>query len=117
MILAKARAAEAGMEFCHPYDDRAIVASRATIGRELVADVADLRRVIVPLGGGGLSTGLAMAVKNYDSSIQVIGVQVHRLRPLRQPGDPHRAGADAGRRHRREAAGRDHPPAGGTLAR
>lgn len=81
VILAKARAAEAGMEFCHPYDDRAIIAGQATIGRELVADVADLRRVIVPLGGGGLSTGLAMAVKNYDSSIQVIGVQVTACAP------------------------------------
>ena len=51
---ARARAAESGMVFCHPYDDLDVVAGQATLGRELIDDVHDLRRVIVPLGGGGL---------------------------------------------------------------
>jgi threonine dehydratase len=49
---AKARAAESGMTFCHPYDDPVTVAGQATLGLELLADLPELRRVIVPLGGG-----------------------------------------------------------------
>ena len=63
------------MVFCHPYDDVAVVAGQATFGRELLEDVADLRRVVVPLGGGGLAAGTAIALKQHDPSIQVIGVQ------------------------------------------
>jgi threonine dehydratase len=78
---AKERAAAAGMEFCHPFDDLAIVAGQATLGRELLDDVPNLRRVIVPLGGGGLASGTAIAVKEKDPSIKVIGVQVEACAP------------------------------------
>ncbi len=91
VVLAKARAADAGMAFCHPYDDLAIIAGQATIGRELISDVDELRRVVVPLGGGGLATGLAMAVKQYDPTIQVVGVQVRACAPYANqpiPGGP-----------------------------
>ena len=81
VVSARARAQEANMAFCHPYDDIAVVAGQATIGRELVSDVSDLRRVIVPLGGGGLAAGLAMAVKQYDPTVQVIGVQAQACAP------------------------------------
>lgn len=81
VVAARQRAAEAGMQFCHPFDDLAIVAGQATLGDELVADIPDLRRVIVPLGGGGLSSGVAIAVKSHDPSIQVIGVQVISCAP------------------------------------
>jgi threonine dehydratase len=75
VLAARQRADEAGMEFCHPYDDLAVIAGQATIGAELLADVADLRRLIVPLGGGGLASGVAIALKSHDPSIQVVGVQ------------------------------------------
>ena len=78
---AKARAAEAGMAFIHPYDDPAIVAGQATLGLELVEDVPDLRRVIVPVGGGGLAAGVAIAVKRADPDITVVGVQVDLCAP------------------------------------
>lgn len=78
---AKARATESGMVFCHPYDDPVVVAGQATLGLELVADLPRLRRVLVPLGGGGLAGGVALAVKRHDPSIEVIGVQVEACAP------------------------------------
>ena len=78
---AQARATESGMVFCHPYDDPVVVAGQATLGLELVADLPRLRRVLVPLGGGGLAGGVALAVKRHDPSIEVIGVQVEACAP------------------------------------
>ncbi len=78
---ARQRAAIAGMVFCHPYDDVDVVAGQATLGRELIVDVPDLRRVIVPLGGGGLASGIAIAVKANDPTVEVIGVQVSACAP------------------------------------
>lgn len=81
VVAARAHAAEAGMVFCHPYDDIDVVAGQATLGRELIGDVPDLRRVIVPLGGGGLSCGIAIAVKGNDPTVEVIGVQIASCAP------------------------------------
>jgi threonine dehydratase len=78
---ARERAIEAGMVFCHPYDDVDVVAGQATLGRELIEDVAGLRRIIVPLGGGGLACGIAIAVKSADPTVEVIGVQVAACAP------------------------------------
>ena len=108
---ARLRAEEAGMEFCHPYDDLAVIAGQATLGRELLDDVPDLRRLVVPLGGGGLASGVAIALKRHDPSIQVVGVQAAACAPYANQPTSLGAGRHAGRRHRREATGRDHPPA------
>jgi threonine dehydratase len=86
---ARERATERNLAFCHPYDDLAVVAGQATLGLELLDDIAELRRVVVPLGGGGLSAGLAMALKRHDPSITVIGVQVAGCAPYaNQPPPP-----------------------------
>ena len=81
VLAARERADAAGMQFCHPYDDLAVVAGQATVGRELIADVADLRKVIVPLGGGGLASGVAIAVKQHDPQVHVVGVQAAACAP------------------------------------
>jgi len=78
---ARARAESAGMVFVHPFDDIAVIAGQSTLGRELVADVPELRRVVVPLGGGGLASGVALAVKAKDPTVKVIGVQVEACAP------------------------------------
>lgn len=85
---ARDRAAVAGMVFCHPYDDIDVVAGQATLGRELIDDIADMRRVIVPLGGGGLASGIAIAVKTNDPTVEVIGVQVAACAPYAHQAPP-----------------------------
>ena len=88
VVSARARAVEAGMVFCHPYDDLNVIAGQATLGRELIHDVRDLRRVIVPLGGGGLACGIAIAVKANDPTVEVIGVQVAACAPYAHRAPP-----------------------------
>ncbi len=72
---SKEIAAECGATFCAPFDDPAIVAGQGTLGLEVVDDIARLARVIVPLGGGGLAAGVAIAVKSQLPNVEVIGVQ------------------------------------------
>lgn len=72
---AKRRADDAGMSFCSPFDDPAVVAGQGTLGLELHEDIDDLATVIVPLGGGGLISGVAIAVKSLRPDVRVIGVQ------------------------------------------
>jgi threonine dehydratase len=79
VALARARADEAGMAFIHPFDDPDIIAGQGTLGLELVEDVPDLAKVIVPVGGGGLASGVAMAVKSARPDVEVIGVQVETV--------------------------------------
>ena len=85
---ARDRATAAGMVFCHPYDDPDVVAGQATLGRELIGDVPNLRLVIVPLGGGGLASGIAIAVKENDPTVQVIGVQIAACAPYAHRAPP-----------------------------
>jgi threonine dehydratase len=81
MDAATQRAAERGMILCHPFDDPLIVAGQGTIGLELVDDLDDLACVIVPLGGGGLAAGTAIAVKSQRPHVRVIGVQAAACAP------------------------------------
>jgi threonine dehydratase len=81
VTFAKARAEESGMVFCHPYDDPDIVTGQATLGLELIEDIPDLAQVVVPLGGGGLLTGVAIAVKQFNPNIRVVGVQISSCAP------------------------------------
>jgi threonine dehydratase len=68
-------AAEHGYVMIPPYDDAAIVAGQGTIGLEIVADLADLDGVLVPVSGGGLIGGIATAVKALSPDTRVIGVE------------------------------------------
>jgi threonine dehydratase len=72
---ARAYAEEAGLAFIHPYDDPAVIAGQGTIGLELLDDVANLAKVIVPVGGGGLAAGVAAAVKESTPEVQMVGVR------------------------------------------
>jgi threonine dehydratase len=79
---ARERAAEAGMAFVHPFDDPLIVAGQATLGLELLDDVPDLAQVLVPVGGGGLASGVAIAVKQARPDVRVVGVQAASCAPF-----------------------------------
>ncbi|MEO8967485.1 MAG: threonine ammonia-lyase [Solirubrobacteraceae bacterium] len=74
--LARAEAAETGAVFVHPFDDPEIVLGQATLGLELLDAVPDLAAVVVPVGGGGLISGVAGVVKAARPRVRVIGVQV-----------------------------------------
>jgi threonine dehydratase len=76
VVAAKERAAEAGLAFVHPFDDPDVVAGQGTLGLELLDDLPDLATVVVPVGGGGLASGVAIAVKNQRPHVRVVGVQV-----------------------------------------
>lgn len=75
------RAEETGMAFCHPYDDVDVVAGQGTLGIELLEDIDDLDTVLVPLGGGGLLSGTAIAIKQQRPKTRVIGVQIEGCDP------------------------------------
>jgi threonine dehydratase len=79
VLRARARAEEAGMAFVHPFDDPDVIAGQGTLGLELLEDVPDLRKVVVPVGGGGLSSGVAIALKAQRSDVEVVGVQVETV--------------------------------------
>lgn len=66
---------ELGLTFVHPFDDEDVIAGQGTIGLEIVNDLDDLDAVIVPVGGGGLISGVAYAIKAIRPSIKVYGVQ------------------------------------------
>lgn len=68
-------AKEEGLVFVHPYDDEKIVAGQGTIGLEICSAGLDFDTVVVPLGGGGLIAGIAVAVKALKPNVQVIGVE------------------------------------------
>ena len=68
-------AAESGAALVPPFDDPRIIAGQGTIGLEIVADLPDVDVVLVPVGGGGLSSGIATAVKALRPSATVIGVE------------------------------------------
>ena len=64
-----------GRTYVHAFDDETVMAGQGTIGLEIVEDCPDLDTVIVPIGGGGLISGIATAVKAHDPDVRVIGVQ------------------------------------------
>jgi threonine dehydratase len=70
--------------FVHPFEDPYVIAGQGTIGLELLAQVPDLARVIIPIGGGGLVSGVALALKSERPSIEVIGVQAASCAPVRR---------------------------------
>jgi threonine dehydratase len=68
--------------FVHPVSDAAVVAGNGTIGLEIVEDLPDVDTVLVPFGGGGLSSGIATAVRALKPNAQVIGCEVATSTPL-----------------------------------
>ncbi|MBQ9766047.1 MAG: threonine ammonia-lyase [Lachnospiraceae bacterium] len=66
---------EEGYTFVHPFDDENVIAGQGTIGLELIEQLPDMDAVIVPIGGGGLISGVAFAVKALNPNVKVYGVQ------------------------------------------
>ena len=67
--------AETGMTFIHPFDDARVMAGQGTLGLEILAQCENVGLVIVPVGGGGLASGVSTAIKGINPHIRVIGVE------------------------------------------
>jgi threonine dehydratase len=76
---AKRRSKELGLTFIHAFDDDAVIAGQGTLGLEMLSQTPDVDVVITAIGGGGLISGMACALKEINPRIRVIGVQTSRL--------------------------------------
>lgn len=72
---AERLSSERGLAFVHPYDDPAVIAGQGTVALEMLADQPDLDDLIVPIGGGGLISGVAVAARALKPDIRIIGVE------------------------------------------
>lgn len=80
---ARTLQAERGLTFVHAFDDPLVIAGQGTIGMEIIAALPDLGTLVVPIGGGGLISGIAIAVKTLKPSVRIIGVQAAACAPVR----------------------------------
>jgi threonine dehydratase len=78
---ARERAHHSGAVFVHPFDDPQVIIGQSTLGLELLDQVPDLATVIVPLGGGGLLSGVAGVIKCARPEVRVVGVQIAACAP------------------------------------
>ena len=82
---------ETGATLIHPFDDEEVIAGQGTIGLEILDQLADVDAVIVPIGGGGLISGVASAIKQLKPSVKVYGVQAENAQAMvqsRKEGTP-----------------------------
>jgi threonine dehydratase len=80
-----------GLSFVHPFDDREIAAGAGTTGLEILEDLPDVDAILVPIGGGGLISGIASAAKQLRPSVRVVGVELAEgpgLAPALAAGSP-----------------------------
>jgi len=75
MALARTR----GLTMVHPYDDEKVMAGQGTIALEMLAAHPDLEALVIPIGGGGLISGMAVAAKGINPAIEVVGAQTQRF--------------------------------------
>src|SRR5436309_1180631 len=73
--------AQAGAEFIHPYEDMYVMSGQGTIGLELAEQVADLKTVVIPIGGGGVASGISLALRAVRPGLRLVGVQAAGTRP------------------------------------
>jgi threonine dehydratase len=79
--LAAERGRGTGAAFVHPFDDLEVIAGQGTLALELLEDVPDLARVIVPVGGGGLASGVGIALRRARAQVELVGVQARACAP------------------------------------
>jgi threonine dehydratase len=80
-----------GYIFIHPFDDLEVVAGQGTLGLEILEDLPEVDTVVLPVGGGGLAAGTALAIKERSPRVRIIGVQtaqVPSLAAARERGEP-----------------------------
>jgi threonine dehydratase len=75
LAAALASAERTGATFVHPYEDDKVIAGQGTIGLELAEQLPEVRTVVIPVGGGGLSSGIALAMRSLKRDVRIVGVQ------------------------------------------
>jgi threonine dehydratase len=75
LAAAQARVESTGGTFVHPYEDDKVIAGQGTIGLELAEQVPQAQTVVIPVGGGGLSSGIALALRAVKPEVRIVGVQ------------------------------------------
>ena len=103
LALARERAPQDlpdGPALVHPFDDLDVIAGQATVGLELLEDAPGLTRVVVPVGGGGLASGIGAALRRAGAEVELIGVQASACAPyarlLDDPAPAHEPAASSG---------------------
>ena len=93
---ARSLAARDNLVFVHPYEDRLIIAGQGTVGLEMLTAVPDLDMLVVPVGGGGLISGIATAARALKPSIRILGVESRNYPSMHQrlAGVPVECGGD-----------------------
>lgn len=81
---ARMLAEREGLVFVHPYDDDAVIAGQGTLGLELLEDAAEIDTLLVPIGGGGLAAGCAIAATGAGRPVETIGVEVENYAAMAQ---------------------------------
>jgi threonine dehydratase len=81
VIAARADASRGGRVLVHPFDDPEVIAGQGTVGLEILDEAPDIDTVVVPLGGGGLLSGIAAAVKARQPEVRVVGVEAAGCAP------------------------------------
>jgi threonine dehydratase len=80
-VSARAEAEKTGGTFVHAFDDPAVIAGQGTVGLELLRQVPDIAMVVVPIGGGGLVSGIATALRAENPRVRIVGVQSEAVAP------------------------------------
>ncbi|MBL4837333.1 MAG: threonine ammonia-lyase [Kordiimonadaceae bacterium] len=75
------------LTFIHPFDDARVMAGQGTVGLEMLEDVKDLETLIVPIGGGGLISGIATIAKHINPNIRIVGVQTEAFPAMKEAID------------------------------
>lgn len=83
-VFAEKLAHQKGLVLVHPYDDKKIIAGQGTIALEMLEEVPDLEILLVPVGGGGLISGMAIAAKGLKPKIKLMGIQSKRFPSMQQ---------------------------------
>jgi threonine dehydratase len=78
LTAAFAYAEETGATFVHPYEDEAVIAGQGTIGLELAEQIPDAGTVLIPIGGGGLASGIALAIRAVKPQTRIVGIEIAR---------------------------------------
>jgi threonine dehydratase len=93
---ARLRAERDNLVFVHPYEDERVIAGQGTVGLEMLEQVPDLDTLVVPVGGGGLISGVAIAAKSLRPSLGIYGVESKTYPSMHQrlAGEPVRVGGD-----------------------